>query len=95
MKISDMAVVETTYEKPHGEHIYRVVMHADYALVKRVPAVTPLWSHAVLTQIYDGKEAKFVPALGAGHIRLTRAEAEGVLASLGADADLLMVGITP
>ena len=81
-KLSDMKVIETTYELVRPDFIYRVIMGTDYAYIKRTMADKPMWTHGALTHAYDKAVGDFMPMIRADRMRLSVAEADMVLAKL-------------
>jgi len=82
MLLTDMTVVETTYEVVRGEFIYRVIVAPTCTIIKRVKAEHALWHHGVLVQCYDRVAQAFLPAINTKEILLTPSNAKDVLASL-------------
>jgi hypothetical protein len=83
VKISEMMVVETTYQCMSGGYLYRVTVAAEHTIIKRTPHRTgeiPLWNHGVITEVYDIEAGKFVPSIHAKNILLS--EADAVIAGL-------------
>ena len=81
-KLSDMKVIETTYELTRPDFIYRITVGTDYAYIKRTMTDKPMWTHGALTHAYDKTVGDFMPLIRAPAMRLSVAEADMVLAKL-------------
>lgn len=62
----DMRTIEKVHESSYDGHDYRFSESEKGVSVRRVPSNNPLWSHGLVSEVYDLDEKKFRESAIAG-----------------------------
>lgn len=58
----ELVVVEQVFETTQGDWVYRFRSNERGVMVRRVSKDNQLWSHGVLTQMFDQETNSFLPS---------------------------------